>query len=265
MSPRDRTVASVFVCLAALAGCATPVQPRGPIKATRATASPIKPSSVEPSQPADVAEISAACGAVTYPADRAILSVYDDFRVRADGSLFGVTPLIGPVWQTTGTGLPRVSAGKVVSGDGVSRAVGYLYTTLPHTPAVMWAEVSFTGDAPFAMIFSSDSTLTLRDLHHLVVTPTQAYITLRSDGGAFNRLHAIAFKSAMKTDGTVYRIGFGVHGDTSFVIGPSGEVSEASDPRVATLSGPLVVWEPSNLPGRGQSRLHAAWACPAGR
>src|SRR3954465_13456661 len=66
---------------------------------------------------------------VTSPGGRLTLEAYDDFTVRADGSIASSPLIIAGQSQTrsvTGANLPVVASGRLVSGG-----VGYAYIQLP--------------------------------------------------------------------------------------------------------------------------------------
>ena len=175
---------------------------------------------------------------------------YDDISSHANGVLAGVVPILGPTWQGTGAEPP------VVSGDWVtSSGTGYAYITLPEKPAVIWSTSKFEGssaDSTMTMAFCLTSGTTMLDnFLHFNYGAAGYLLTVRRDAEEpFPELIRGQWRVAVPTDGVAEgRFGLAVQGDVATIFGPNGEIFSVSDPRVGSLSGPTVFWEPRVVNG----------------
>lgn len=193
-----------------------------------------------------VAGVNAQAGTFE-PVGRAAQAIYDDFTRYADGALAGATPLTGSAWSTTGANPTAISGGKATSAG-----TGYLYQAMTAQPSEMWCDISWSGSDPtiaaMTMAMSSDVPLTLANLLHFNFSATGFNCTLRANTGSFDGFGLYGnWVRPMKLDGTKYRVRFAVIGETAVIHGPNGEQFAASDPRVKTLGGRSVFWEPGSI------------------
>jgi hypothetical protein len=190
-------------------------------------------------------------------------SLYEDFSRYANATVMaGQLPLIGPVWGTSGAGLPTISDGFLVSNPG-----GYLYNTVSSPIAEVGCEVSFVGgtdltQASMTMAISSDPTFSLTNLLHFNFGPANFALTITYHAGGPTTaypLNSADWSLPMKNDGTVYRLKMAVRGNSVVIFGPNGEVYGASDPRISALSGGQCFWEPATQSGGLKAQVLRSW------
>lgn len=216
------------------------------------------PSSAGTIDLADLVTVDAAAGVVagvTLAALTDALATYvplngvlrDTFTGAADAAtLAGRVPVLGAPWLTTGAQGVGISG-----GYAASPGIGYMYAA--GDPDVLACEVAWGGlasGAPMTMAWSSSPTFDLANLLHLNFGPQMFSLTARQDAVSFDAIAIGSWDHAMKTDGTVYRISVAVVGQRVIIRGPNGETfASPLDPRVASLRGSWVFWEPVTAGG----------------
>jgi len=191
-------------------------------------------------------DVGASLSGTFAPTARIPVVVYDDFRASADGALAGAVPTVGPTWRTTGAVPPVVDAGAVTSSG-----TGYAYMKPTVSTEGIWSDVSFVigssaDDKAMTMAFclTDDAGMLDNLAAHLNWGPRSFSLKVRQDGEiTFPDLIRGAWEKDIPA-GTFARVGLIVRGATATVLGPNGEIRSVTDPRIASLNGGTVFWEP---------------------
>jgi len=176
--------------------------------------------------------------------------IYDDFSGKTAGALAGQTPLLGPVWRTTGN-----QPVTIVNGEATSTGTGYAFVKTDEQPEAAWADVRFvtgTNATDMAMTIAfckADGATMLNDMVHFNWGPTRYSLTVRRDGEEPFPLLLSGNWDAPIPTGVAARVGMVIRGETATLFGPNGEIKSVTDPRVATLNGTTLFWEPRDVNG----------------
>lgn len=189
------------------------------------------------------------------PLDFGRLVLSDTFD-RAD-AVKTVAAETGQAWSESGPGGLAISDGRLVAETPDGN--GYLSTTLDGTPRALLADASWTGEGErtngVTLITSTDANYSLQNMVHFNLSLDRWVLQLRTAGGEFENVMNGGLDLA--ADGTVYRIGLIIDGETATVLLPDGSTQSISDPRVAALNGPYVTYEITDRPGHIMSRIDA--------
>lgn len=206
-------------------------------------------------------------GAIQTQINRALgrsqLSLYSDFADFVDGSPSGVMPEIGPnTWLTSGAAPPTVSSG-VLSSTGS----GYLYTTVTANRFIAGVDASFGGTSDstsltIALCRTEAGGALLNHFAHCIYGPGGFTLTIRKDAGDFESILGQGWPATCARDGTMYRFGLMMRGNSIAVLGPFGEVYAVTDHRIADVfSGDTgTVMYQAGTGGAAKGYLHKAWA-----
>jgi hypothetical protein len=170
--------------------------------------------------------------------------VYVDFTGRANGSISGLVPDVGPALTTTGAQPPTI-----VSGKAASSGTGYIFATTGTVPQDLWSDVVFTGPTNTGVMTMAFSDSAINNAVHFNYGAKGYSLTVRKDGGTFDSLPggAGSWVRPVPADGaTVARVRLILRGNTLTIVGPNGENRKINDPRIGLLAGAQVFWEPNN-------------------
>lgn len=180
---------------------------------------------------------------------------HDDFE-RADQIGLGTAPT-GQVWALTGAGgaTAQIQSGRYTDGTPGANNTSYAGVIISPQPQRIGGTFSFvpgsgggTG-AAIALIASSDTSITLQHMVHLVLSQANASLSWWQNGSQ-NQTPAscsaptgYAFRTPLAADGTVYSVWMSISGNTVHVDLPDGGSFDCTDSHFSTLWGSLGIWE----------------------
>lgn len=208
--------------------------------------------------------------------DRLIAS--DDFE-RADAIGLGTAPS-GQQWIVSGPGYlaAQIESGRFTDGTPGNIAYAALFTA--ERPQRVGGRFSFAPGSgsrltPIALISSSDPSLTLGHMLHLIVEAGGWRLTTWNSV-AQDRPLAVEptspqrFPIPLRADGTVYEMWMTIRGDSVHLDLPEGMQADYRDPLVPELAGQQTIWElpydaaSASVPRWESVGVFAAGSCAGG-
>jgi hypothetical protein len=168
------------------------------------------------------------------------MTTLDDTFDRSDG-LLGNDPRSGYLWLGSGSSIPAISGGKMVSPSNSSTC----YATMPlaRPPVTMSGVISFlpgggTDATPNAMVPASSSVASQAPwtLIHPQFTQTGWQIQ-KAVNNVFTTLGSGNWTTPIPLDGTQKTVSWRLAGTTLTITGPNGETASVTDPDLATCNG----------------------------
>lgn len=201
------------------------------------------------------------------PGPATLHTLYDSFAGKGSAAL--TTSDSGHAYETTGQSIPAIISNRMTTPATSGAGTGYTQQILSGNMAQIGATFVFgSGTGGSVVLISWADSITDGGAFpadtgcHFGIQPSGAWAYGIWENQVYEVLDSGSISALTQDDTTVYSLDITIVGDTATVVLPDASTVTVTDPRIASLAGPYVTYEPyqPNAATNAKGKFLTTWA-----